>query len=185
MRFAGFGSVALGLTCALLVYYSPYKAYAGHTYKMVQHSVIINKPVHVVFRFMNDNSGTKNWITYVDHIQLLNKPGGKKGAHWRYYCNADETGQKFDGMLIHIKNNRSRKLKLFRFKDFPFEPGELIHEQLYCPLRGNRCKLFFTLYYNKKPGVYDDFKASIAAYKVKQALRENLNNIKVVLENRY
>lgn len=171
------------LGCAALVYFSPYQAYAGSKQKMVRNSVIINRPPDTVFKFIGNHVYTQAWVTYVDHIKMLSKQEDQKGAHKRYYFNADELGQKFDGILLDVNKNRQRKLLLTNFSDFPFEPGKLIHEQFYRPLKDNKCELCFTVYYDKtETDFLDDFKASIAAYRVQQALRENMENIKAVLE---
>jgi hypothetical protein len=169
--------------CIALVYFSPYKAYAGSYPKMVRNSVVINQPADSVFNFVSNNAYTQAWLSYVDHIKTFSKCSNQKGVRNSYYFNPDELGQKFDGILLDVNKNRMRKLLFTNFNDFPFEPGNIIQEQFYRPLKGNKCELCFTVHYEKENiTMLDEFKACIAAYRVERALRENMENIKAVIE---
>lgn len=184
LTWFGFGSLLLILGLVLFIRFSPYKKISGYDRKVIKNSIVINKQNKEVYSYIcNEN---EKWMEYVHHTNIINKKFGyidEEGTIIRYFCNSDETGQQFDGVLIKSIKNKTRKLKLYNFVDFPINFEDVISEQAFKVLPENKCELSMTIFYTKKnPDLWDEIKAHVASYRVKKAMLENLKNIKYDLE---
>lgn len=67
--------------------------------------------------------------------------------------------------------------------DFPVTANGLYTEQVYDSIGPETTRLTFTVFYkNHHPGLWEEFKTYLAAYKIKRIFRENMNNIKSLVE---
>lgn len=174
------------IALVLFFRFSPYDNENGNKKKLIKTSIIINKPVDTVYYFMSKNKPCEKGLLYLDHIDVLNNPkkaNSEVGTKKRFYTNADETGQQFDGIVINSIKNKKRRLELFNFQNFPMEFNNLIHEQTFSKIGKNKCKLNMKLFYKKNtPEFWDEVKAHIASYRIKKAFKENMLVIKTQLE---
>ncbi len=170
----------------LLICFSPYGSHEGYSYKLVKETVVINVPVDSAFRFLGNSDNARRWSVYVDHITTLNgirTPDGTPGSIRRCFCNKNEKGQRWDELTTIVEPNKRRQLTTFNLVDFSMQANGLASEQRYRKLSDNRCELTFTLFFaNHDPGFFDEFKTYFGAYKVQSIFRQNLSNIKRILE---
>lgn len=183
------GLVALGFLVtgsAALIALSPFGNNTDFNYKLVVHSVEINAPVDSVYNFLGKSSNAAKWSVFVNHIDPLNSdevPDGKVGCRRRCFKNANEQGLQWDEEITVSDPNKRRQLTIFNMKDFGIKAEGLATEQLYEPVAGNKTKLSFTLFYlNAKPSVPNLLKTYFAAFKVKSIYKQNMANIKRIVE---
>ncbi|HLP53455.1 MAG TPA: SRPBCC family protein [Fluviicola sp.] len=170
----------------LLIFFSPYGSHEGFSYKLIRESVVVDVPVDSAFRFLGNSDNARRWSVYVDHITTLNSirtPDGTPGSIRRCFCNKDEKGQRWDELITLVEPNKRRQLTTYNLVDFPMQANGLASEQRYRKIAENRCEITFTLFFaNHDPGFWDELKTYFGAYKVQSIFRQNLDNIKRILE---
>lgn len=185
-RVLAFTGIALMMLVTGLWLFSPYRHHPGFDYKLVKHSVVINAPADSVFRFLGNSGNAAKWSVYVNHISPLNRqevPDGKPGSRRRCYCYANEKGTQWDEVITQVEPNKKRQISCYNLVDFWVSTEGLGTEQLYKPLGENKCELTFTVFFlNKRPTFWDEFKTSLAAYRIKSIFAKNMDNIKRMIE---
>ncbi len=169
----------------LFIRFSPYQVENGTTQKAIKNEVIINCPVETAFDYMSSDDNMKNKLEYLDHTKTI-KSASKDNSYGkitRFFCNSDEKGQCYDGMVIGSVQNKKRKIKLYNFVEFPLSFDEITNEQNFKKLTNSSCKLTFKLLYqHKNIGVWNEIKAQLSSYRVKNIISKELKNIKFELE---
>jgi len=173
------------LTIGALIYFSPFNDEKGkNTQVMV--SIQIDMPVDSVFSFMGNSDNVANWSVYVDHISTLNPnefPDGVVGSLRRCFCYPDENEQYWDEEIVEVIQNQKRKLKITNLVDFPMEANGLMTEQLVEKINNNSTKLSLTVYFSDNSASnWDWFKMKLGAYEIQRIFKENLANIKKIIE---
>jgi uncharacterized protein YndB with AHSA1/START domain len=169
-----------------LLFFSPYHSYDGFSYKLVKQTIEINAPREAVFKFLGNSKNASRWSVFVHHINPLNSDSfadGKPGGRRRCFCNADETGRRWDELITEVVPGTKRQLVTYNFKDFPMTAEHLATEQLYESISENKCRLTFTVFFkDSAPGLFETFKTNIAAYTIKSIFEKNMANIKRLVE---
>jgi uncharacterized membrane protein len=178
------GVLAIGFIAVVTL--SPFGNKRDFNYKLVIHSVEINAPVDSVYNFLGKSSNAAKWSVFVNHINPLNSArvaDGKVGCKRRCFKNSNEQGLQWDEEITVSDPNKRRQLTIFNMKDFGIKAEGLATEQLYEPISGNKTKLSFTLFYlNEKPSVPNLLKTYFSAFKVKSIYKQNMANIKRIVE---
>lgn len=171
---------------ATLIVISPFGNKKDFPYKLVIHSVEIDAPVDSVYRFLGNSSNAAKWSVFVDHIDPLNSQlvaDGKVGCRRRCFKNTNEQGLQWDEEITVSDPNKRRQLTIFNMQDFSIRAEGLATEQLYEPISEHKTRLSFTLFYlNAKPSVADLLKTYVSAFKVKHIYKQNMANIKRIVE---
>jgi len=169
-----------------LFVFSPYGKKDNFSYKLIINTVEINASVDSVFKFLGKSSNASKWSVYVNHITPLNAdtvPDGQPGSKRRCFQNADETGIWWDELITEVEKNKKRQLRIYNTHNFPFTADSLATEQLYESIGKDKCKLSFTLFfYIPHPGWFNVFKMHLGSFKVKSIYKQNMNNIKRIIE---
>jgi hypothetical protein len=86
----------------------------------VSGSVIIDAPIEVVWAYASDSNKAIDWSVYFHHISPL--PGehsdGNLGSLRRCFRNSDETGQRWDEVIIDVIPFESRQIVTYNFHDY-------------------------------------------------------------------
>lgn len=171
---------------ALIVIFSPFGNHDGFNYKLVKHTVHINAPVETVFKFLGNSANASRWSVFVDHISPLNADtvtDGKVGSKRRCFCHPDEKGTQWDELITEVVPGKKRQLTIYNMQGFSMSEEGLATEQLYESPGPNTTRLTFTVFYkDKKPGLIGLLKTYLAAYRIKSIFRENMDNIKRLVE---
>lgn len=170
----------------VIILLSPYGQYKGFSYSLVKHTVEINAPVKDVFNFLGNSKNASRWSVFVHHINTLNAdvvPDGIPGSRRRCFCRADEKGMQWDELITEVVPNRKRQLTIYNLKDFPVTAKNLATEQLYETVNESKCRLTFTVFFkDAEPSLMEKLKMYMAAYKIKSILKQNMANIKMIVE---
>lgn len=173
----------------VIIYASPFGNHEGFNYKLVKHTVDINAPAEKVFSFLGKSANASRWSVFVDHISPLNADSitdGKVGSTRRCFCRPDETGTKWDELITEVIPNHKRQLTIYNMQDFTMSEEGLATEQLYESPDPGKTRLTFTVFYkDRKPGWLALLKTYIAGYRIKSIFRQNMNNIKKLVEEEY
>ena len=180
--------ISLVIVCLLtiIVILSPYRSYEGYPYRLIKHTVEINAPVKTVFDFLGNSKNASRWSVFVHHIITLNADevaDGKPGSRRRCFCNADEKGTQWDELITEVIPNHKRQLTIYNLKEFPMTAKNLATEQLYEAVGENRCRLTFTVFFkDAEPTLMEKIKLYIGSYKIKSIFKQNMENIKTIVE---
>lgn len=178
------GTLIIGF--ATLIAISPFGNKRDFQYKLVIHSVEIDAPVDSVYRFLGNSSNAAKWSVFVDHIDPLNSAkvaDGKVGCKRRCFKNANGQGLQWDEEITVAEPNKRRQLTVFNMKDFSMKAEGLATEQLYEAVSDHKTRLSFTLFYvNPKPSLADLLKTYVSAFKIKHIYKQNMANIKRIVE---
>lgn len=178
-------TVILAIVFELLIWFSPYYYHPEYGKKMIAHTVEIDAPVEKVFAYLGKSANASRWSVFVDHITPLPNgvPDGQAGSLRRCFCNSNEQGTQWDEEITLVEKNKRRQLRIFNMVDFSMTAQGLRTEQLYTDLGHGKTKLTFTVFYmNHEPSLWEEFKTHIASYKMKKIFRDNMNNIKQLVE---
>ena len=171
---------------SIIILLSPYGTHRGFSYKVVKHTIEINASVKDVFNFLGNSKNASQWSVFVHHIQPLNADSvqdGKTGSRRRCFCRAYEKGMQWDELITEVIPNKKRQLIIYNLKDFPVTAKNLATEQLYETIDANKCRLTFTVFFkNAKPTLIEKIKMYIAAYEIKTIFKQNMANIKMIVE---
>jgi uncharacterized protein YndB with AHSA1/START domain len=165
--------------------FSPYGRHAGFPFPLMKTTVEINASPDSVFLYLGDSDNARRWSVFVDHINTLNPdsvPDGKVGSWRRAFCNADETGRRWDELVSEVVPGKKRQLELSNYHDFPVAAERMATDQIYEELEGGRCRLTFTVFFKGEPSFRDTFLMYLAAYRIKAIFVANMNNIKRIVE---
>lgn len=177
----------LSLLLVGVIAFSPYGSQQGFSYKLIKHSIDINAPVNKVFYFLGNSGNASRWSSFVDHITVLNPDSfadGTVGSRRRCFRNRNEKGMQWDELITEAVPSKKRQLTIYNLKDFSMKAQHLATEQLYVPLRENKCRLTFTVFFKyAKPTIWETTKMHMAAYIVKPIFKKNLSNIKRISES--
>jgi hypothetical protein len=185
-KFLVWSFIILLLTFSGLIIFSPYGNHDGFSYKLIVNTVAINAPVDSVFRFLGNSNNARKWSVFVDHITPLNTdsfPDGKPGSRRRCFCNADESGTRWDEVVTENVLNKKRQICCYALVDFSMSASNLATEQIYEATGNDKCKLTFTLFFKgAPPSLWGSIKTYIAAYKIKSIFSANMDNIRRISE---
>ena len=173
------------LLMTAVIAFSPYKKTPDFSYKLIQQSIEIEAPVDTVYKFLGKSANASHWSVFVDHIVPINADkvtDGSPGSRRRCFCNKDESGKRWDELITIVIPGKKRQLTLYNLIEFPISAENLATEQIYETLNSNKCRLTFTVFFNKKPGILDSFKMYVAAYEIQRIFSKNMNNIKRIVE---
>jgi hypothetical protein len=177
------------LLFAGVIFLSPFGNHNGFSYKLIKHSVDIDAPAKDVFNFLGNSANASKWSVFVDHINPLNNdsiPDGKTGSTRRCFCNANEKGTQWDEVITEVIPGRKRQILIYNMKEFSMSEDGLATEQLYESTVPGKTRLTFTVFYkDREPGITALLKTYIAAYRIKSIFRENMINIKNIVEQNY
>lgn len=169
---------------ATLVLFSPYSYDKTFGYPLLKHSVVVKAPPAAVYEYLGNSGNAATWSEFVDHIIPLN-PGeaadGCVGSFRRCFRQPDESGLQWDEEIVVDEKHRRRRLTIFNMKDFPIDAEWVATEQIYEKVE-HGTRLTFTLFFWKSPSFADKLKMYLAAYRVKNIYRSNMNNIRNILE---
>jgi uncharacterized protein YndB with AHSA1/START domain len=180
--------ISLIVVCivAAIILFSPYGNSNRFAYKAITHTVEINAPVEKVFNFLGRSANASRWSVFVNHITPLNADSVQDGMHGstrRCFCRVDETGMQWDELITEVIPNQKRQLTIYNLKGFPMTAEDLATEQLYESTGENKCRLTFTVFIKRDaPSLVEKFKMYIAAYKIESIFKQNMKNIKSVVE---
>lgn len=165
---------------------STYDLSQEYSYRMIAESIEIEAPVTVVYQYLGNSDHAKDWSVFVDHISPLN-PGevadGMPGSQRRCFANEDENGIVWDEEIVEAWDDSLRTLTIFNLKGFSLKAEGLLTNQMYEQLPGKSTRLTFTLHYGEKdPRIGERIKTHLASPKVSRIFRENLRNIKTIIE---
>lgn len=91
----------------------------------------------------------------------------------------------WDELITEVILNQKRQLVIYNLKDFPVTAKNVATEQLYKPLGESKGNLTFTVFFKDvKPTLIEKIKMYLAAYKIKSILKQNMENIKTILETK-
>lgn len=188
VRGAVIAVLLLGCLIAAALLLSPYGRNTVYTVPAVVESVDVDRPADSVFRFLGNSANASKWSVYVDTIVALN-PGtvadGAPGALRRCFTKPDGSGIRWDEEITAVEPARRRQLTIFNAQGFPIMARGLATEQRYTQLSGDKTRLTFTLFFkDRTPTWAEGVKMRLGAYKVASVYRENLANIKAVVEGR-
>jgi uncharacterized protein YndB with AHSA1/START domain len=176
--------IGVGISYVLL--FSRYTNKTERGYKTVEYSVEIDTAVQVVFDYLGNSANAVNWSSYVDHITPLNANefrDGALGSTRRCYKNENEEGILWDEEVLEIEPNQKRVLSIYNMQGFWSPIEGLKTEQLYELISDNKMRLTFTLFFaNHNSGLWEGFKMHLASFTVYNRFRDNLENVKKIVE---
>ncbi len=170
----------------LMILLSPYRHHDGFAYPLVKHTVIIHASPDSVFEFLGKSETARSWSVYVHHITPLNAdsvPDGMPKSRRRAFCTADEQGRRWDETITIREPTKRRQLIIYNYVDFPLTANGVATEQLYEDLGNNNTALTFTLFFHDyEPGMWEVIKMHFASWIVLDVYKQNMENIKRIIE---
>jgi ADP-ribose pyrophosphatase YjhB (NUDIX family) len=171
---------AIALTGALAA--SPFRRQDDVAYRLLAESTDVDVTCRQLFTYLGNSANAHRWSVFVDHITPLNVASvadGAAGSIRRSFKNADESGMRWDEYFTEVAPDRKRQLRIYNVVDAPLRtPGTLLTEQLYQPIAPSRCRLSFTLFFEREPSALDELKMRVASYRIAAIFRRNIANIK-------
>ncbi len=169
-----------------MILFSPYSYVKEYDRKQIMVTVNIAASPETVFDYLGNSDNAQYWSSFVDHIIPLNpeeKRDGEVHSLRRCFKNEDETGERWDEEILEVKKNTYRKLSCFNLQNFSMSAENIRTEQRYEDKNG-QTKLSFTLFYeDDKASMIDELKMYYAAYIVRPIFKQNLQNIKQIIES--
>jgi hypothetical protein len=154
----------------------------------VEYTTAIEVPVSKAFSYLGHSNSAADWSVFVHHITTLNTrefADGTIGCKRRCFCNADESGRKWDETILYVRKDSLRTISIEKLVDFPMEATNLQTQQVYRRITDSTCELTLRLYYvNNEFGWWDGLKTRAGSFTIESVFRKNLENIKEVLEGR-
>ncbi len=150
--------------------------------------VVIEAPIEAVWEYVGDSRNAAEWSVYFDHITPLpGGPDGGVGALRRCYRHADETGNRWDEVVVELQPQTYRQIRTYGLHGFPPEFGqpEFRVHQRFTKLGPNRTRLEFASELIKPR---DPISLARFVTKVGEGNRViglNLENIKAAVEARH
>jgi hypothetical protein len=176
----------LVLSSFIIYFTSPYRFHKGFSYKLIKQTVEIDAPTEKVYQFLGNSDNAAKWSVFVHHISPLNSDevlDGAVGSIRRCFRNADEKGTQWDELTTENVQNKKRQLIIYNLKGFPMTAKNLATEQLYESLGANKCRLSFTVFFkDAKPSFWETIKTYLGSYKIKSVFKQNMTNIKNMVE---
>lgn len=161
--------------------FSPYKMNANK-YKLST-SVTINTAPCKVFEYLGNSNNASDWSSFVNRIVPLEGADGTLGSIRRCYKTADTDSWKWDEQTLLLDQCKKRKLSIYNLVNFPMQAPGLYTEQIYQSLKGEKCKLTFTLFFDKNESWFDFMRMKFTAFYIEYIFEKNLQNIKNIIEN--
>jgi uncharacterized protein YndB with AHSA1/START domain len=177
--------LVLVLLFSAMIVFSPYGSQSSLPYKAISHTVDIDAPVSMVFAYLGNSANASNWSVFVDHIVPLNTDSvndGTPGSIRRCFTDSAEKEMKWDELITEVVPNKKRQLTIYNMIDFPMSAKGLATEQLYQTINDSTTRLTFTVFFQNDPTLWDQVKMYIGAYRIKPIFRNNMGNIKKILE---
>lgn len=178
-------TVTLIIAVILAMIFSPYRYHRGESERMIISSVEIDAPIEEAFNYLGNSANAEDWSVFVHHITPINEdefPDGSVGSIRRAFCEADESGKRWDELTTAVIPNELRRLEVYDFVNFPVDAENLFTEQRYTVLENGNTRVDFTLQYSEEPSLIDAFQTYLAAYRVQSIFDQNLENIKRLVE---
>lgn len=176
------------LILAVIIYLSPYGKQEGFSYKLMKHTITVNAPVGDLYRYLGNSDNARDWSVYVDHITTLNAdsvPDGSVGSKRRCFVNPDETGTRWDETISENIADTKRQITIYNMIDFPLTADNLATEQLYKKIDENTTELTFSVFYlDAEPSFFEILKTHAASYRIISIFKDNMENIKSIVESR-
>lgn len=186
-KIATLFALAIAVFLIIAIIFSPFSNHKGWEGRQIIHTVTINAPVEAIFNYLGNSDNARNWSVYVDHITTTNTdkiPDGQVGSERRCFVEKDETGIIWDERITEVVPNIKRQLIIYNLQGFPMVANNLATEQLYKKINKKQTELSFTLFYKDgHPTYWETFKTYLAAHKIKSIFRQNMDNIRSIIED--
>ncbi len=140
------------LFIALALIFSPYGKQKNLKFKAVLTSIEINVPVDSVFTYLGKSARASDWSVYVDHITPLNlnqHKDGQVGCKRRCFTKKNESGERWDEIILEVQKNKLRRLSVFNQQNFSMQASNLLTEQRYEKINSNKAKLTLMLFFDQ------------------------------------
>lgn len=178
--------VVLFIICFAFVFFSPYKTYDSEI-KEIRNEILICKPIEEVFTYLGNSKNASKWSVFVKDIIPLNADtcldGSVNSIRRCFVKDVQLDNAYWDEVITEVKPNKKRQLAIYNFKNFTITAGGLLTEQIYDQIGPNETKLIFRLFYKKEMcGLLNDMKTYLVAYRIHDIFKQNLSNIKIVVE---
>lgn len=176
--------ILLFILALCLFLFSPFKK-NGEQYAL-ENTILVNKPVSVVYTYLGNSNNAANWSSYVNHITPLNTDkvnDGDKGSIRRCFKNEDEEGIWWDEEILTDNTNTERELTIYNMHGFAIQTHNLTTKQLYTAISDTATQLTFGLYKNAEEVTISDwFKLRFAGWIISSIFDKNLEGIKSEVE---
>lgn len=186
VRGTGIAVGVLTLAAAVVVGFSPYRSHPGFDGPAIVESVDVDVPCERLFDYLGDSRHAADWSVFVDHITPLNPDeaaDGAVGSVRRSFRNPDETGMRWDELFLEVEAPARRRLRVYDVVDAPlYARGDLVTEQRYDALGPGRCRLSFTLAFEREPSLADRARMTVGAHRIARIFRSNIANVKRLAE---
>ena len=170
----------------ITIAFSPYGSKKHFSYKAITQSVNINATPAQVFTFLGNSNNASKWSSFVDHITVLNTDSvadGSTGSRRRCFRNKNENGMQWDEQITNVSLNKERDLSIYNLQHFSMTAENLATKQLYINTGDEKWRLTFTVFFkDNNPAMLASMKLYIAAYRINSIFKENLFNIKKIIE---
>ncbi len=177
MKWFKYSMTAIAGLLFLTVFFSPFKK-QGQSYRMIKTSTIINASPCEVFNYLGNSDNAKRWSSFVSHIKPLRGKDGTIGSFRRCFKDAAEKNEQWDEEIVTVDQCKKRRLTIFNLQNFPVTANGLVTEQIYEWTEEGKCKLSFTLFFDKEHNTYwQQFKMAVFGHYIKNIFDKNLENI--------
>ena len=153
---------------------------------VIEHSVVIDKPVTIVWDYVSDSSRAREWSIYFHHISPLpsDADDGDIGSMRRCFRRADESGMYWDEVVTALNPGRYRKLKTYNTNgygmfDLLVNRAEYDVEQFYDPINEHQSSLRFRVVGRN---FWGRAVVNLSHRDTLTVFKRNLKNIKAYLE---
>jgi hypothetical protein len=156
--------------------------------KSVSETVLIEASLNEVWDYVSDSTRANEWSVFFDHISPLpgKFPDGEVGSFRRCFRMANESGARWDELTIQVRPKESRKIVTFNLFGFGFERllkgNYMFVRQLYRQTDKGHTELTFQTIASPENNLASKFAFHISRKQTTRIFRENLENIKSVLE---
>ncbi len=184
----GFWLIAVLFTAiVVMVIFSPFTKKGANDYRSVEYTVEINAPAETVFNYLGNSDNAANWSSYVDHISTLNSDfykDGELGSIRRCFKNKNEEGILWDEEILAVTPNKNRVLSIYNMQGFASPISGLQTEQIYEAISANKTQLTFSLYFaSHGASWFETLKMHLASYTIYKRFKDNLENVKQLVEH--
>ena len=170
----------------VMVIFSPFTKKGTNDYRSVDYTVEINAPAETVFNYLGNSDNAADWSSYVDHISTLNAEqykDGELGSIRRCYKNKNEEGILWDEEILAVTSNKKRVLSIYNMQGFASPINGLETEQIYEAISAHKTQLTFSLCFAMhEASWFETLKMYLASYTIYNRFKDNLENVKRLVE---
>lgn len=186
-RYLDIALVALPiLALGAAVAFSPYGRRGDIPYRHLAESTDIAASCSTLFRYLGNSANAADWSVFVDHITHLNPQAaadGEVGSIRRSFRDAHEKGMRWDEYIVEVVLHRRRRLRVYDVVGSTLPvTTPLLTDQIYEPSGPDRCRLTFTLFFERKPSPAEELRMHVASYEIARIFRRNIAGIKHIAE---